>query len=125
MPMYEFKCKNCRRTTTLLENTAPRKCAYCDHKSVIRVYSFSPKTSFQPHYNTALGRWVTSEKDFKDGLKSASDAASVRTGLDTNYVPVEWQDKETFRATEDGMDNYHRSHYNNTLAQETDADYIA
>jgi putative FmdB family regulatory protein len=126
MPMYEFRCKQCRLTSIQEHREPPYKCPYCDHEAVVRVFSFNPLSSFQPHYNTAVGKWVNNEREFRDGLKEASAAATARTGVDTNYVPVEWQDRAAFKPTDEGMDNYHRTHHNNPdLLMENDHDFIS
>lgn len=109
--MYEFKCKKCKLVFTLLTREDPT-CPVCDVKEIARVYSFNPLTSFQPHYNVAVGKWVNSDKEFKDALKVASAEQSARTGLDINYVPIDWKDQAAFKPTDDGMDNHYRVHHN-------------
>lgn len=62
----------------------PDRCFGCRIKSV----SFPANNpTFAPHYNHAVGRWVTSDRDFRDALKQASDANSEATGMEHNYEP--------------------------------------
>lgn len=112
MPMYEFKCKQCRLVYTLMSRTDP-KCPRCNAKEAARVFSFNPLTSFQPHYNISVGKWVNSEREFKDALKVASANATLRTGIEHNFVPVDARDREAVGATDEGMDNHYRTHHNN------------
>lgn len=123
MPMYEYKCKLCGLISTTTSRDDP-VCAHCQHTDVRRIFSFNPLKSFQPHYNVALGRWVNSRSDFKDGLKIASEESSIRTGIDTNYVPVDWQDQAAFKPTDDGMDEYNRVHQSQPVMPE-DVPYIS
>ncbi len=105
--MYERKCKECNHSFIVLNKDVSEPCPRCSSSITRRVFSFNPITSFQPHYSTALGRYVTTRQDFLDGLAKASEANTIRTGVEHNYVPVEWQDSSAFGATDDGMDSYY------------------
>jgi hypothetical protein len=43
---------------------------------------------FQPHYNYAVGAWVTNQQDFDDRLKRLADKQSERTGINSVYEPI-------------------------------------
>lgn len=62
----------------------------------------------QEHWNPTVGRYVANERDFNDGLKRASEAASLTTGMDHNYVPVDLRDREACGATEEGLEHSKR-----------------
>lgn len=115
---FEFKCPSCRLTSTHTENDPPT-CAACGH-TTRRVYSFNLKSSspFEPHFNHSLGRVVTSQADFNEGLKLANARANaprlnegteLTHAIPANYTPVDLHDKEAFGVTDEGMDNFYRS----------------
>jgi len=82
-----------------------------------RKYSIHTQSSFQPHYNTSVGRWVNTYNEFRDALKEKSDEASARTGIEANYVPVDMADQSAFGVNDDGMDSFHREHYSNPITE--------
>lgn len=59
------------------------------------------------HYNTAVGEFITSKQQFYDGLKRQSEVASIRTGIDHNYEPLDPSDMaeaSSHGVTEEGLD---------------------
>lgn len=66
-----------------------------------RKYSFNIQSSFQPHYNPAVGSYVTSRSDFNDRLKVISEEASIKTGIHHDFKPHDAQDHEAFGLTAD------------------------
>jgi len=44
--------------------------------------------AFQPHYNYAVGQYVTSWADFNDKLRRLGDIQSERTGISSTYETV-------------------------------------
>jgi hypothetical protein len=61
----------------------PDNCYGCKIKTV----QLAPQP-FQPHYNYAVGAYVTSWADFNDKLKRLGEHEYNRTGISTSYVPV-------------------------------------
>lgn len=80
-----------------------------------RVFSFRAPVAFQPHFNVSVGRFVSSERDFNESLKELSDKQSERTGIAHNYVPADISDSTAFGATDEGMDDFYREHYNSPV----------
>jgi hypothetical protein len=60
--------------------------------TLTRKYSFRIGSSFQPHYNPSVGRYVRNEADFQSALSAASDAASEYTGIPHHFVAHDLQD---------------------------------
>jgi hypothetical protein len=60
------------------------------------------------HYNPTVGRYVTGQRDFKDGLKRASESATLRTGTEHNYQPADLNDMAAVGATEEGLEHSKR-----------------
>lgn len=58
--------------------------------------------SFQPHFNHSVGKFVNNKREFSDELKRASESASLRTGIDHNYKPIEMN--EAPGVTNEGLD---------------------
>lgn len=78
-----------------------------------RKYSFYAQTPFQPHFNHAVGKYVSSQAQFNNELKVLGDKQTTQTGIPHSYVPVEIGDRDAFGATDEGMENFHRSRHDN------------
>lgn len=46
------------------------------------------RSTFEPHFNYAVGRYVSSQQEFESALSRLSDANSERTGITHNYEPL-------------------------------------
>lgn len=116
MPTYEYRCGTCGATTavystiTQYDPDAKPVCVDC-RVDMHRSYEPFPfKNAMPDHFNNALGRYVTGKKDFLDGLKQASDAASERNGIPHNYVMVEAGDREAVGVTDgEGLESTARA----------------
>lgn len=80
-----------------------------------RVYSFAQPRMFEPHFNTTVGRYVTSQADFNNALKEAGAAQEARTGIATNYVPIEAGDREAFGIDESISEDWRRTRHDNPV----------
>lgn len=94
MPLYEYRCPSCHTTleTTTRDNPICPNCL-C---ACTRRFSFNLPSSFQPHYNPSVGRYVRNEADFKAALSKASDDASEYTGVVHKFVPQDLHDTSAF-----------------------------
>lgn len=104
--IYAYRCVSCGfKTDRTTRPAAP--CPSCG-SLMKRDYSFtqfSPPV-FQPHFNYSIGRYVSSQKDFDDQLKSHSDSYSERLGLTANFQsihPADLSTPEAFGATDEGL----------------------
>lgn len=108
MPTYEWRCNNCGREwseqlTIEAYSTIPApECPQCDI-SMSRVFSFVHKTGMPEHFNNTTGQVVSSSKQFADQLKRQSEEATIRTGIEHNFVPVDAADKKAFGVTNEGL----------------------
>lgn len=108
MPTYAYRCLDCGNELDVLHgfNDVPSiRCSAC--QSTMRKV-FSPPAIHRalggdPHYNSALGRYVTGARDLHDGFRRASDAASARNGFDCDFRPVDRRDKEKLGVTGEGL----------------------
>ena len=105
VPIYEFRCRECGNTS----DSRSREIRPCLCGGVLRrVFHANIAASFHPHFNHSLGRYVSSERDFSDGLKRASEANSLATGTDHNYVPADITDMRACGATSEGLEHTER-----------------
>lgn len=79
-------------------------CTPCRGGRMVRVFSFNQKPMMPEHLNSTTGQVVRSERQFRDQLKRQSEAETVRTGIEHNYVPVDVQDRQTLGVTAEGLD---------------------
>lgn len=91
MPIYEFHCDSCGHRTESMTRGDIHHCGNCGCQAR-RRFSFRVASSFQSHYNQAVGAFVTNQTDFEDRLKIASEVETQRTGIYANYEPVDMSD---------------------------------
>jgi predicted RNA-binding Zn-ribbon protein involved in translation (DUF1610 family) len=99
MPVFEFLCDSCGQILSLQRGDR-MPCPNCG-LTARRRFSFNRQTMFQDHYNTSVGKYVTSDQQFRDELKRGSEAATLRTGLEHHYEPVEFADRAAFGITDE------------------------
>lgn len=105
MPLYEFRCRQCGHTRVKADSSAASipMCPTCDAQSWGRVFSFSTTRMVHDHYNLTLGRGVSGERDFKEGLKQKSDEMSQRLGMSVDYKPVDLNDRQALGVSDEGL----------------------
>ena len=64
-------------------------CGQCGHSPIKRKYSVSVHRPMATHFNKSVGKEIGSEKQFRDELKRKGDAEFARTGIETDYQPVD------------------------------------
>jgi hypothetical protein len=63
------------------------------------------------HFNVSTGTYVNNPREFADDLKRKSEAATLSTGLEHNFVPVDPADqREVFGITDEGLDDQVKRH---------------
>ena len=105
MRTYEYRCRTCRTTQT--STTYGLDVCLVDGclGALKRVYSISFTRPFAEHFNHTVGKPVSSQQQFADELKRASEEASLRTGVEHRYVPT---DPSMLGATQEGMESTYR-----------------
>lgn len=108
VPVYDFRCAQCGHDFELIQpiasTTRTTQCPTCQGVAT-KVLTFPAiRQSLPEHFNTALGEYVTNDRDFRDGLKQKSDDDSKRHNRTVNYSPVDLRDKTALGVTEEGMD---------------------
>lgn len=113
MPQYQFRCDSCRVLYTVEDRNNVPPCPTCGLNPK-RVWSFTNSNSMPEHFNHSLGEYVSNRRQFYDGLKRASEEASVRTGIEHNFQPLDpsdLADPSAHGVTDEGMEETHRAHY--------------
>lgn len=105
MPLYEYKCPQCntRVPSTERGDRLQQICRGCGNTPLHRVFGFTAPAMMQEHFNNTLGRNVHGMRDFTEGLKLASERATLETGIEHNYKPLEWGDHQAFGASNEGI----------------------
>ena len=106
MPLYEYRCKYCNRSTMHTERGDSTLCASCG-RTAARRYSFTVAPMMHEHLNNTTGTVVSSHRKFKDDLARQSEEASVRTGIEHDFQPLtpsELADASAHGVTDEGMD---------------------
>jgi putative FmdB family regulatory protein len=101
MPIFEYICDSCGHRTESMTRGDIHHCAQCG-LTAKRRFSFRTASTFQGHFNQAVGSFVSNETEFKDKLKAAGDAESARTGVFVDYQPVDMQDREACGVSAEG-----------------------
>lgn len=107
MPIYEFKCAvhGVFQDWRELGDTTPPPCPQCDTPMTRKYSLFAPKMGMQAHFNVALGRYVESEADLKDGFKTLSEQQSEKDGITRSFIPVDPREAKTeLGVTDEGLD---------------------
>ena len=88
MPLYAYRCRECGATRDSLRRDDVRvcPCGGVSRRDFSSVH-LAPQ-SFRPHFNIALGQYVRTDQEFRDGLKRASEHESQVTGCEHSYEPL-------------------------------------
>lgn len=112
MPIYQFKCNTCHviweRFYPISEysDSDMRVCPECQQK-LGRIYSFAKVKTFEPHYNSSLGKYVSTQRDMKNTLRNLEVEAAERLGYEPKYALYDPRELES-TVTEEGMDATNR-----------------
>ena len=108
MPVYLYRCRGCgvhgQKWQKHTEDPMVQ-CPECRAPTLRRVFSFAMKAMMHEHFDQTVGKVISDPKQFKEELRRASEKETERTGRKVNYVPVDLNDKESLRVTEEGMDS--------------------
>lgn len=117
MPIYEFVCKNCGKEVSVAlsiteytdgpyskRDSIERKCEVCGVQTARHFTTPSIKLPMPDHYNRSAGTYVTGERQLRDEFKRKSEAATIRTGVEHNFVPIDYSDRKALGVTDQGLD---------------------
>lgn len=111
MPNYSYRCPSCNAIYTLegsIHDDLPerRPCPRCNFNGSHRDYSFNHQPSFPEHFNNSLGRYVSNNREFTDGLKIQSAEMSERMSQNVDLQPLspaEMAEGSAHGVTEEGL----------------------
>jgi hypothetical protein len=94
MALYEYQCRTCGQVDSITHPiepdwNPPQNMGECPNGCgtiLRRVYTLQIAKVMQEHYNSSVGKTVSSMRGYKDDLKRASEAATLKTGIPHNYV---------------------------------------
>lgn len=116
MAIYEFRCRDCGRG----RESQSRDVLPCPCGSIYRrVFHCNFPSAFTPHFNHSVGRFISSEYEFKEVLKQTSESESLRQGTTVNYVPVDPKDTKALGVTDEGLEATMKRHRDTGLYHET------
>lgn len=128
MPTYEYKCDECGQAYNLLTTIADdaSRDFYLGEKHwmldelddaptcegrLVRVFSVGGVIRSMPtHWNTAVGKPISSMSEFKSELSRQSDATAQRLNMPVNFQPHDPRDREFLGVTDEGIQVYDRSY---------------
>jgi len=108
--LYQYRCNQCKRLFSTETRADATTCPLC-LGSATRKFTFNVSGSMKEHWNTAVGQYVSNRQEMDDALKRQSEAASVRTGVDHEFVrvdPADMRDPSAHGVSEDSLEETRR-----------------
>ena len=93
--LAEYMCLHCGTAYSDFEraNRLERYCGTCQAPTTWqRVWAVSIHRPMQAHFNRSVGREISDPRQHADELKRASERATLATGIEHSYVPIDYQD---------------------------------
>ena len=101
MPTHDYRCPAghtardvYQRLADPVQATRTMRCPDpdCNLFAVKVIAMPGVKRSFAEHMNTATGKYTQTAAEHRENLKRASEKATLRTGIEHNYVPMDHAD---------------------------------
>lgn len=110
--IYEYKCPECK-SRAISEKRADRipgvVCQGCHTiQEFRRVFSINVAPVMQEHFNATVQKPISSNRQFVEELKRESERASLQTGMEHRYEPIDPTDKQGLGVTDEGIDQSNR-----------------
>lgn len=135
MPLYDYLCDVCgwrgESYASIHEESSHIDCPRCNHPEERERIATTPHTLAAPprepvlarkiitrfpgiahgmvreaHYNTSVGKVVSSDADFRSELSRASDAASERNGFPVQFAPIDHREsRDHLGVTDEGLES--------------------
>jgi DNA-directed RNA polymerase subunit RPC12/RpoP len=110
MIVYDYLCGGCDEhftdvTFAPIGETHPyERCPYCNSRLLRGVANVTLGPIMQEHFNAAVNKPISSNRQFVDELKRKSEEMSARTGMEHRFVPVDMGDQKGLGVTDEGLD---------------------
>lgn len=116
MPTYEYRCVNDYHPPTVYQWSFADfdafrhnvECPICGKPATQVISPPSFHRGIDGHFNTSLGSYVSGRREYEDGLKRASESATLKTGITHDFRPVDLRDKDRLGVTDEGLDSTRR-----------------
>lgn len=118
---YEYKCPQPGCTTTVRSDHRGDRlfspCPSCQHQPLHRVFGFAYHPPMQEHMNAATNQPVSNARQFSDQLKRASEEATLYSGIEHQYEPVDINDGAALGVTNEGLDTTNKERWKKGLPE--------
>ena len=91
MTLYQYRCDSCKRLFNTEHRGDSTRCESCGAQAP-RKFTFNVSNGMREHWNIAAGEYVSNQRNLDDAFKRKSEEASIRTGMDHEYVRVDVAD---------------------------------
>lgn len=90
MAVYGYRCRICQKSTeaSFPLGEAPGSITHSCGLEAPRQFTSFATHIFRPAYNPSVGKYISSDRQFRDELKRASEEQTALTGIEHNYVPM-------------------------------------
>ena len=85
----------------------PDNCFGC--KLISLQFPAATGPAFKPHFNYAVGKFVRTDKEFRDELKRCAERNSIATGTDHDYQPRYGSDLQPIREADQVLEDRARN----------------
>jgi hypothetical protein len=108
--LYPYRCPRCRAIAsssrfTALGEQLPEICPHCGQFGGLeRIVKVAVKKDTEAHFNHSLGRWVSNDREFNDGLKRAAEKSHNELGTSGDFVRVDVRDTDACGVTPEGLE---------------------
>lgn len=98
MVIQRFVCKQCgyvkdMESSVGVSPTPPPTCPACGDGQWKRDYSgIALARPMMAHWNQTTGSEISDMKGFRDALKRRSEEATLKSGIEHNYEPIDYAD---------------------------------
>lgn len=110
---YEYRCPMCqtRVTSDVRAERLQINCEVCGYLPLHRVYGFTYNKPMPEHFNTTVNKPISSQRQFNEELKRASEVATLETGIEHKYEPVDPGDTKHLGVTGEGLEATNRARH--------------
>lgn len=111
MALYAYVCVSCDTREEISNGAVPladfnppsdMQCTSCGGV-MRRRYSLSIHRPMQDHYNNTTNSMIGSNRQFREELKRQSETATLKTGIEHNFEPIDRSELKKNVVASDGM----------------------
>lgn len=110
--IYAYACKPCRITASvhhpLGQHPDSMVCAGCGGRMGRDYSGVSVHRPMPEHFNSTVGKSISSMRQFDDELKRKSEEYTLRTGIEARFVSHDPSDAKALGVTHEGLDATNR-----------------